>query len=193
MFFGFGTGNLLSVCIGGSGWHVGQLNPTQLSTGLKVRKSSICLPFFPRRGGWRVVSKKEAHIVAQILLANQILYAVGLGLIKCSIVVLIIRVFTVQGGPFKFSCYVVLVLCIAWSIATILVAFVLCRPLGYNWNLLPVEGHCGNQTAAYTAIGVTDIITDVMIILLPQPVIWKLRLPTASRIALAGLLCLGLL
>lgn len=98
-----------------------------------------------------------------------------------------------QSGAFKAACYFVLATCISWSVATILVAFLLCRPLGYNWNLLPTAGHCGNQTKAYAAIGVTDIITDVMIILLPQPVIWKLRLPTGSRIALAGLLCLGLL
>ncbi len=104
---------------------------------------------------------------------------------------MLIRIFFIR--PFKIAAYLVMGLCTAWAIMTILIAFLLCLPLDYNWNLLPTTGHCGNQTSAYTAVGVVDILTDVLILLLPLPMIWRLQVPQANRIALAALLCLGIL
>ncbi|ESZ93962.1 hypothetical protein SBOR_5665 [Sclerotinia borealis F-4128] len=160
VFYGFGSGDIMLVVFGGSGWHVDQLNPAQLKTAQKV------------------------------LLANQMLYGVGLGLIKCSITIMLIRIFAVS--KFRIVGYFVLAACIAWVIMTILIAFLICRPLGYNWNLQPTAGHCGNTISAYTAVGIADIITDMMILLLPQRMLWKLQLPMANKLALAALMCLGL-
>lgn len=127
----------------------------------------------------------------QVLLCGQIFYAIGLGLVKCSITTMLLTVFSVKS--FRLAGYAVLAICVLWGVMTILVAFLLCRPLGYNWNLLPPSGHCGNQQSAYAAVGITDILTDVMILVLPLPMIWKLQLPLGNKIALAGLLCLGIL
>ncbi len=84
-------------------------------------------------------------------------------------------------------------LCAAWALMTILLAFLLCHPLDYNWNLLPTAGHCGDQRSAYAAVGIIDIFTDVMILILPMPMIWNLQMPKATRIALTTILCLGVL
>ena len=83
--------------------------------------------------------------------------------------------------------------CSAWSLMTILIAFLLCLPVDYNWNLLPTAGHCGNQRSAYAAVGLVDIFSDAAILILPQPMIWKLQLPKTNRTALTGILCLGVL
>ncbi|KAK6598716.1 integral membrane protein [Botrytis cinerea] len=129
--YGFGSGDIMLVVFGGSGWHVDQLNPAQLKTAQKV------------------------------LLANQMLYGVGLGLIKCSITIMLIRIFAVPR--FRLAGYFVLAMCISWTVMTILIAFLICH-----------------------------IITDMMILLLPQPIIWRLQMPTANKIALAALMCFGL-
>ena len=84
-------------------------------------------------------------------------------------------------------------LCTAWTLMTFLLAFLLCRPLDYTWNLLPTAGHCGDQRSAYAAVGIIDIGTDVMILILPLPMIWTLQLPKTTRTALTFLLCLGIL
>ena len=84
-------------------------------------------------------------------------------------------------------------LSIAWALMTILIGFLLCLPVDYNWNLLPTAGHCGNQRSAYAAVGFVDIFSDAAILILPQPMIWKLHLPKTTRIALTGILCLGVL
>ena len=131
------------------------------------------------------------NIYLQILLALEVLYAVGLGLIKCSLCLMLIRIFFIK--PFRIAGYMVMSFCIAWAVMTILVAFLLCRPLNYNWNLLPTAGHCGNQRAAYAAVGIVGIFTDVAILILPQPMVWKLQMPVFNKIALTILLCLGTL
>ena len=84
-------------------------------------------------------------------------------------------------------------LSIAWAHMTILIGFLLCLPVDCNWNLLPTAGHCGNQRSAYAAVGFVDIFSDAAILILPQPMLWRLQSPKATRIALTGILCLGVL
>ena len=138
--------------------------------------------------------KKQSDLgkrVLQILLALQIVYAIGLGLLKCSICMALIRIFFVK--PFRIAAYIVMSFCIAWSIMTILIGFLLYLPLDYNWNLMPTKGHCGDQKSAYASVGIIDIFTDSTLLILPLPMIWKLQIPTATGIQFTALFCLGIL
>lgn len=76
---------------------------------------------------------------------------------------------------------------------TILIAFLNCRPIDYNWNRKDPSGHCGNQNAEFAAVGVVDVATDVMIIILPMPMIWARQLRISKRIALVCVFGLGIL
>ena len=69
----------------------------------------------------------------------------------------------------------------------------MCTPLSYNWDTTVPGGHCGNQNAGYSAVSAIDIIIDVMIIILPLPQVWKLKVPVITKIALSFLFGLGLL
>jgi hypothetical protein len=124
-------------------------------------------------------------------LVNQFTYAIGLGLIKCSICVLLIRLFFVR--PFRIAAWALMGLCISWAIMTILIGFLICRPLAFNWDRTITEGSCGNMSAGYAAVGVIDIVTDILLILLPQRMVWKLQLPRQTKFALGGVFALGLL
>ncbi|KAI9760262.1 MAG: hypothetical protein M4579_001776 [Chaenotheca gracillima] len=126
----------------------------------------------------------------KLVLALQVIYAFEIGLLKISICVLLIRVFFVK--PFRIAAKVVMSLCVMWAVMTILIGFLICTPLSYNWNLNTPYGHCGDQNAAYVAIGVVDIVTDMMILALPIPMLWKLQIPVANKIALSSVFGLGL-
>ena len=104
---------------------------------------------------------------------------------------MLIRIFFVR--PFRIAAYAVIIFCTLWGLMTILIGFLLCRPLDYNWNLLPTTGHCGNQRSAYAAVCVIDIVTDVAILILPMSMIWRLQLATPRKVALTAVLCLGVL
>jgi hypothetical protein len=74
-----------------------------------------------------------------------------------------------------------------------LISFLICHPVQMNWNLLTLGGKCGNQTVAFAATGVMDVITDLLILILPIPIVLKIELPRANKIALLVIFCLGIL
>jgi hypothetical protein len=76
---------------------------------------------------------------------------------------------------------------------TILISFLQCRPLDYNWNLKDPSGHCDNQNAAFAAVAVVDIATDVLIISLPVPVILARQLPNSVKASIIVVFSLGIL
>ena len=71
----------------------------------------------------------------------------------------------------------------ALLVAVLLEVGLLCRPFEYNWNKY-IPGICGDTTQAYEAVGILNLITDLTIIILPMPVLWKLQLPVAKKVAL---------
>ena len=73
-----------------------------------------------------------------------------------------------------------------------LIGACMCRPFALNWNP-SLKGHCGNRIPAYIAIAATDILGDIMLLSLPMPMIWKLRISTANKIGLSVVFALGFL
>ncbi|KAJ9214299.1 hypothetical protein DTO166G4_4144 [Paecilomyces variotii] len=130
--------------------------------------------------GWSSAVLIEAgqndHVIAQLELAiaGQVLYALALGIHRL----------------FRSLASVVLILSICWSLQTILIAFLLCRPLSRNW-VKQGEGTCGNIHGAYIAIGIVDIFTDTLIFLLPIPMIQTLQVPTRTKLATMAIFALG--
>jgi hypothetical protein len=79
-----------------------------------------------------------------------------------------------------------------WAVFTILTGLVICHPLSMFWDLTSPGGHCGNLTAAFSAGGVFDVLTDLFIFLLPIPMVWQLQVPRANKFALACIFALGI-
>ncbi|KAI4608551.1 hypothetical protein J4E83_008987 [Alternaria metachromatica] len=79
---------------------------------------------------------------------------------------------------------------IAWSVADVIAAFALCRPLAKNWNFA-LPGTCGGQPTFYFAMGVINLITDAVMILLPMPYLYKLRMAWRKKLAAMALLSIG--
>jgi hypothetical protein len=126
----------------------------------------------------------------KLLIANQTTYAVALGLVKCSILLSLIRIFHVFR-TFRIIAYLAMTFCICWALQTILIAFLICRPISYNWDQVNQTGKCGDLTAAYVSIGIVDVISDLIIFVLPLPLIGKLKMRRSSKLATMGLFALG--
>ena len=79
-----------------------------------------------------------------------------------------------------------------WWLSVILEQLLLCRPLPYNWNKR-IDGSCGNLVAAYLGQSILALFTDVAVLVLPIPVIWRLHLPIRNRIVLIVTFGVGLM
>lgn len=68
-----------------------------------------------------------------------------------------------------------------------------CNPRAKAWNPLIQGGHCFDSMAIIVSAGYFNAITDFLILLLPQGVIWRLQMPLKRKIAISGIFLVGLL
>ena len=81
---------------------------------------------------------------------------------------------------------------IAFGVAVVISDFLTCRPLPKAWK--PLEpGVCEDPTKSAAAISGCNMATDLIIILLPMPMIWGLQMPTRRKIELTIIFALGFL
>lgn len=95
--------------------------------------------------------------------------------------------------PFRIAAYSVIVLSILCGLFAILEIFPLCQPFAYNWDKTIPGGHCVNGAKAFYAVVSTNLITDLLIVILPMPMTWRLQLPTTRKLALTSIFGIGLL
>lgn len=72
---------------------------------------------------------------------------------------------------------------IAYGIAAILADIFLCTPVSYFWDKT-IKGHCLNFTAVYFSNASFNIISDLVIMIIPIPVLKSLQLPIRQKIGL---------
>lgn len=73
---------------------------------------------------------------------------------------------------------------------TILIGFLICRPVQKNWDST-VEGTCGNRMAGYTAVSIVNVIVDCCMFVLPLPMVFNLHVKLSYKIGLLGVFSIG--
>ncbi|MCJ1326002.1 hypothetical protein MMC10_002665 [Thelotrema lepadinum] len=124
------------------------------------------------------------------LTSLQYSFGTTLGLIKASIIFLLIRIFHTR--QFKILARIVLGYIICWALMCIFIGSFLCVPFAKNWDQ-SVPGTCGSLFKAHTCIAALDILGNCLIIALPLPWIWKLHQNRATKLFLSGIFALGFL
>ncbi|KAI2625151.1 hypothetical protein GGS21DRAFT_531535 [Xylaria nigripes] len=122
-------------------------------------------------------------------LAVNVISPLGFGLVKASIVVLYESIFH-HVHLFRYMSYVMLGLLSAWSISFFFANLFICYPV--TALIEPFYGkRCVNRAAVFLSTLVTDLIFDVLILVMPIPVVMRLQLPRKDRIAVLGMFLLG--
>ena len=68
-----------------------------------------------------------------------------------------------------------------------------CTPINYNWDRTQPGGYCVDARIFSIGVSIPNIVTDVIILLLPLPVIWQMQLHFSKKIALSAIFSLGIL
>jgi hypothetical protein len=117
-----------------------------------------------------------------------LLWAMGITCVKFTILAFYWRLFP----PKRFR-QVVLATGIFISLSAISFIFTFifqCTPISHFWNKTD-GGFCVNRTQFYIVSGGINIATDVFILLLPMPLLWKLKTSTSQKIGLTMIFLLG--
>ncbi|KAF2246551.1 hypothetical protein BU26DRAFT_48625 [Trematosphaeria pertusa] len=112
----------------------------------------------------------------------------GLGLIKSSILVLYKNIFRVR--KFQLVIYGMLAFVIGWTISFFFSHLFTCFPI--TVFIEPYYGNkCVKTVPMFMALLFTDVIADVVILVLPIPMILSIQLPMKKKLAVIGMLGLG--
>ncbi len=116
------------------------------------------------------------------------------GLIKITLLLLWKRLFG-RSRALIILCYVMIAVVAAWTVAFFFETVFQC---GTNWTLnwAPIFVFLTKCTASLdvlTVFGVTDVLTDLIIIAMPIPLIWTLQMPIRKKVAVTGIFALGFL
>ncbi|EXF72997.1 integral membrane protein [Colletotrichum fioriniae PJ7] len=124
-----------------------------------------------------------SHFV-KIFLAAQVMYASELLLIKLSIITLMQRIFSQSSSWFRATSWVAVGLSCIWALYTALLGFVICQPVQSAWDITVTKTGCGDYTVAFSAVAIFDIITDMVIVVLPIKVVSGLQMARTHKVAL---------
>ncbi|KAL3429186.1 hypothetical protein BDV09DRAFT_190342 [Aspergillus tetrazonus] len=137
------------------------------------------------------VDPSSVVVTLKTILPLEALYGIVMSLVKSSITMFYYNIFGTKKS-FKISVIVVMIIVWLWAISVVLETLLLCRPLAYNWDT-SIDGECGERNATFVVAGTLNLVTDLMVMVLPLPHIWKLKLNLAKKLALTAVFCMGLL
>ena len=80
---------------------------------------------------------------------------------------------------------------IAWWFSLTLSIVLSCAPIQYFWDKTIRNGHCINENSLSYGISAANIITDILVLVMPIPWLWKLQMPMTRKLAVIGMFLLG--
>lgn len=125
-------------------------------------------------------------------------YGPAIAMVKFSILLYYKRIFTENTARmlvtiwFQRALYFMGAVMVSWLIIFQGLFIFACTPINWFWDHEPVTGHCPAdiQKIFYVQV-IPNIATDLMLLALPMPLIWRLQLPKAQKLALIGIFLLG--
>ena len=130
-------------------------------------------------------------LLLKLLIPLQFLWALSLGFSKISILLLYKGVFAVPLVIWTARGAIVFIA--LWVVGTILAGCLICRPFPMNWDQTIPGGHCGDQVLSFTVTGVLNLLTDVMVLVLPLPYLARLQMRLYKKVVLLGVFSIGFL
>ena len=125
-------------------------------------------------------------------LATFVMYFTTTGTIKASLLLLYYRYFGISR-PFRIALNISAGLLVCWYLAVFFVSIFQCVPVAAFWDRNIKTAKCVNLAQFSTSTGVTNLLTDVIILCLPMPMVWTLHTNKTQKMTLTGIFLLGFL
>ena len=125
----------------------------------------------------------------QIIIVASVNYVLCLGLAKFSILFLYRKLSQLRW--FNLCVYTLMAIVISYSVGIIFALIFPCQPVSANWDLSVTDFKCIDKAGIYLATAAANVITDVLILALPIPMILRLHMPKAQKIAVCLVFAVG--
>ncbi|KAJ5929338.1 hypothetical protein N7454_007186 [Penicillium verhagenii] len=131
---------------------------------------------------------KSLVIIAQLSMAYECVYSLTIGAIKMSILLMYTRVFI--GGEFRVAAITLGAVIMTWIVGVISMSVLECAPIQRAWDA-SLPGTCDDANALFFANSIPNIVTDLVILILPVRAVWKMETTTTHRLSVIAILLLG--
>ncbi|KAI1741276.1 hypothetical protein F4680DRAFT_72722 [Xylaria scruposa] len=145
-------------------------------------------------GNALLVSTKQVNLAGQIQWIYYLILPFALGCTKMSFLFLYRRVFAIdRTGATNIFLVGMIVFIIMWTTAFFLTSLFQCKLyFSAPWHSPATQlEHCISRPKIALALTATDFITDIIILVIPIPLIWQLNLRHTKKIAVTAVFLLG--
>ena len=131
------------------------------------------------------------HWFAKLVFALHLIMMPSLCLIKISILLFYRRNFA--GRLYRYTIALCILIAL-WALSFMLVVGFQCGThIENSFTPSLAARKCDDSRAWELAFGISDVITDLMILITPLPIIWSLQMSTRRKVEICGVFLLGLL
>ncbi len=123
-----------------------------------------------------------ATIWGKYLVAISIIYFAGVNVPKMAILALYRRLFPNKSN--RYVIYALMVILIGLTVSTVVTALVACVPFAANWDPTLPGARCIDKEAFFIWGSLPNIITDIVMLILPVRIVWNLNTSTRLKIGL---------
>ncbi|KAL2860786.1 uncharacterized protein BJX67DRAFT_326749 [Aspergillus lucknowensis] len=130
-------------------------------------------------------------------LAIQLIYFTNASLTKSSLLLLYRRIFGIVR-PFRIALAISWFLVLGWFVACVIASIAGCRPVEYFWTRFeapreaaPAGGSCFNEVAFFRWNGIANMLLDILMLVLPLPMVWRMKMSRRRRMLLTGVFLMG--
>lgn len=118
-------------------------------------------------------------------------YAICLMGFKSSLILLYLQLFGTTNRKFRLCCYALLFYTCGYITCNMFTEFLGCQPIAKKWNQ-SLDGRCINSVLANILYGFGHMSSDLMIGILPLPMIWRMKFKTTKeKVGLSMVLTCG--
>jgi len=123
-----------------------------------------------------------------------IISSIAIILLKAAIILQCLRVFCPPGVRGKIFYLLHALLwgnILFYTAMTLLWAFE-CSPIQKAWDVTVAGGHCMDRFQLRTATAIVNMVSDFLIVVIPQRAIWGLTIDRRKKVALAAVFLVGI-
>ncbi|CAM1503629.1 Fc.00g012200.m01.CDS01 [Cosmosporella sp. VM-42] len=126
--------------------------------------------------------------ILKVTFAFTLVYLWALAALKLSQLFFYLRAFSIQ---LRYWIYLVIAIVVSWAFVFTFVFIFLCDPVQQQWSIARI-GHCLDQILVLKCIIMTNVVTDLFIVILPIWTVWRLQMRKTEKIAVIACFALGL-
>lgn len=138
----------------------------------------------------RTVPYNKLVISLKVFFASEWFWATSVASFRIAILLLYVDIF--RKRAFFWAAISTGLLVVLYWAASILTIALLCRPINVNWNRT-ITGTCGNLRKTEFASAGFNMGIDLLVVLLPMPVVWKLQMSKEKKFGVTAAFTLGMM